>query len=163
MRNILEFIKRTVKKILRTIFLIEEPVEARTYHYQHKDFLVTYAENDFFKILIGAVNDKYYVFPQIQLSSIVDHKVPNGQSRQGALSKIQRKSVDYVLCEKEHLRPVLAIELDDKTHERADRAARDEFVGRVLEEAKVPLVRFHDYKTLSVTDVEQKIAEALEN
>ncbi len=162
MRSIFEFIKRTVLKILRAIFLVEKPTETSTYHYQQKEFLVTYVENDFFKVLVKAVGNKYYVFPQIHLSSIVDHKVPNGQSWQGALSKIQRKSVDYVLCEKEQLRAVLAIELDDKTHNRADRVARDEFVERVLGEAKVPLVIFRNYKTLSATDVEQKIVEALE-
>lgn len=161
MRKLFEFIKRTILKIFRVIFSVERSTETHTYHYQHKDFLVTYTENDFFKILVGVVGEKYYVFPQIHLSSIVDHKVPNGQSWKGALSKIDRKSVDYVLCEKDHLRPVLAIELDDKTHDRADRAARDEFVERVLEEAKVPLVRLRDYNILSEGDVRQKILEAL--
>lgn len=47
----------------------------------------------------------------------MDHKI-KGQNWQGALSHIDRKSVDIVLCDKNYIAPKLVIELDDKSHER---------------------------------------------
>ena len=49
--------------------------ENKPLSYKHKDFLMTHAEHNFFKKLELAVGDLYYIFPQIHLSSIVNHSV----------------------------------------------------------------------------------------
>jgi hypothetical protein len=65
-------------------------------------------------------------------------------SEPAARNRIDRKHVDFVICEARTMQPLLAIELDDASHERADRIARDAFVDRVFEVAGLPLlhVRF---------------------
>jgi hypothetical protein len=82
------------------------------YHYKRKDFIMTKAENEFFNTIVNAVGSSYYVFPQVHLSTILNHKV-KGQNWQHALHYINQKSVDYVICDKASRRPLLAIELDD--------------------------------------------------
>lgn len=47
--------------------------------------------------------------------------------------KICSKHVDFVLCN-QNMEVKLIIELDDKSHEREDRIARDKFVDKTLEE-----------------------------
>ena len=81
------------------------------------------------------------MFPQVHLSALLDHKV-KGQDWRIAFRHINGKSVDYVLCDKATLQPVYAIELDDYTHERRDRVARDSEVERMFKVANLPLVRF---------------------
>src|SRR5690348_1204283 len=76
------------------------------YHYRRKDFLMTKAENDFFNVLTQAVGSAYYVFPQVRLSSLLDHTV-KGQNWDHALHFINQRSVDYVLCDKQFRRPLL--------------------------------------------------------
>ena len=57
---------------------------------------------------------------------------------------MDRKSVDFVFCDKDYCRPLLAIELDDYSHNREDRKIRDAEVERILQQAQLPLLRFTD-------------------
>ena len=111
------------------------------YNYKRKDFLMSRAEHEFFDILVDITKDQYYVFPQIHLSTILDNKVV-GHNWKGAFRHIDEKSVDYVICDKAYIKPLLAIELDDRTHERENRKIRDGEVERILSDANLLLLRF---------------------
>jgi len=111
-----------------------------SYQYITKQSPMTMAESEFFFKLERIVSDRYFIFPQVHLSSIFDHRV-KGQEWKYAFSHINGKSVDYLLCDKETLMPTYAIELDDYTHERSDRRERDAEVERIFEYAKLPLIR----------------------
>lgn len=119
------------------------PVKAVSlnYHYTKRDLIMTPAETRFFKLLCHILDDEYYVFPQVHLSSLLEHKV-YGQNWWGAFHHINRKSVDYVICDKQNVRPLLAIELDDWSHSLDKRKERDEEVEKIFEAAKLPLIRF---------------------
>jgi len=118
---------------------------------------MTRTEADFFLKLERAVSERYYVFPQVHLSAILDHKA-KGQDWKYAFRHINGKSVDFVLCDRKTLRPFYAIELDDFTHNAADRKKRDSEVERIFKAANLPLVRFKN-KDLS----EEEIVVALMN
>lgn len=60
--------------------------------------------------------------------------------RTRAQNKINGKHVDFLLIQKSDGKPVLGIELDDKSHEEEDRAARDAFVDTVFASAKLPIL-----------------------
>lgn len=113
---------------------------SKKYSYESRKYLLTKSENDFFKILRSILGDQYYIFPQIHLPSLLNHKVV-GQNWEGALSHIDRKSVDYVICDKTYLSPLLVLEFDDPSHDRPEREERDREVERVLEEADIPILR----------------------
>ncbi len=117
------------------------------YRYRRKNYMMTRREHDFFVLLQKAYGADYYIFPQVRLASFVDHEV-KGQSWQGAFSVIARKSVDYVICEKGYIRPLVAIELDDSSHDTYDRQQRDGLVQSILDDAHMPLVRFRHETTI---------------
>lgn len=129
------------------------------YRYTRKDSLMTRAETEFFWKLNQVVQDRYFVFPQVHLSAVLDHHV-DGQEWKYAFRHINGKSVDYVLCDRTTLRPTYAIELDDYTHDKIDRKKRDAEVERIFEEAKFPLVRFKSYKDLSEQNIVNRLSEA---
>jgi hypothetical protein len=56
-------------------------------------------------------------------------------------NKIDRKHVDFLLCDPQTMHPLMGIELDDASHSRKSRQERDAFVDRVFEVAGLPLVR----------------------
>ncbi len=56
-------------------------------------------------------------------------------------NKINAKHIDFLLCDPGTLAPRLAIELDDSSHNRADRRARDEFLNSALTAAHLPFLR----------------------
>ena len=131
------------------------------YHYTAKNSLMSNAENDFFVKLERVVSERYYVFPQVHLSAILDHRV-KGQEWKYAFRHINGKSVDYVLCSRTTLKPTYAIELDDYTHDQKDRRERDDEVERIFEVANLPLVRFRN-KNLSDFEIAQALASANEH
>lgn len=126
------------------------------YHYKRKGFIMTKAENDFFDVINEAVGNSYYVFPQVHLSEFLDYKV-KGQNWDHALHYINQKSVDYLVCDKQYRQPLLAIELDDWSHESEARQQRDANVERMLREAELPLLRFKDVKNMMTTEVAARI------
>lgn len=65
----------------------------------------------------------------------------SGGGWQAAQNKIDRKHFDFVLIDAETTRPLLAIELDDRTHDRPDRRRRDGFVEAACDAAGLPLLR----------------------
>lgn len=124
---------------------------------------MTKTEEEFFFLLSDAVADRYYVFPQIHLSALLDHRV-SGQNPTYAFRHINQKSVDYVLCDKTTLRPVYAIELDDYTHRlHKDRFDRDMEVERIFAAANVLLVRFKSNVKFTREDIIAKLSSAYTN
>ncbi len=111
------------------------------YSYFAKELIMSRTEADFFEKLNLVTGDRYFVFPQVHLSALLDHRV-KGQDWSIAFRHINGKSVDFVLCDKLTLQPAYAIELDDFTHDRRDRVERDLEVERIFEGARLPLVRF---------------------
>lgn len=114
--------------------------KSKQYKYKRKDFFMSRAEHECYDALIVAVGEKYRIFPQVHLSSILDNKIV-GQNWNGAFRHINQKSVDFVLCDKEYISPKLVIELDDKTHERQNRKDRDSEVERILTDVGLPFLR----------------------
>lgn len=135
--------------------------EKPKYQYKRRQFFLTRAEHECYDTLVTAVGNEYHIFAQVHLPTLLDNKIV-GQDWRAALAHINRKSVDFVLCDKAYLSPKLAIELDDKTHERPDRQERDKEVERILENAGIPLLRLENHGAFNLIDFTQKIKVALE-
>ena len=129
------------------------------YNYSAKNLLMTRTEAEFFIKLDQVVKGRYYVFPQVHLSALLDHQI-KGQDWRYAFRHINGKSVDFVLCDRVTLRPTYAIELDDLTHEQADRRKRDIEVERIFKEANLPIVRFKN-KEVSESEIIQALSNAM--
>lgn len=107
--------------------------------YIKKNYLLTEAEHRFFIALQKAINGQYYIFPQIHLANLL--YIPKGtRNWQSYFNRIIQKSVDFVICEKEYLSPVLAIELNDSSHNLPNRIERDRFVETALQEGGLPIL-----------------------
>lgn len=147
-----------LKIYLPEIFLEEE--KKSVYNYKRKDFLMSRAEHEFFDILVGIVGNQYYIFPQIHLSTILDNKVV-GQNWRGAFRHIDEKSVDFVICDKAYIKPLLAIELDDRTHDQDKRKERDSEVERILNKAGLPLLRFGNHGHFDKEEIKKIVLEKI--
>lgn len=109
------------------------------YTYIKKERIITQHELAFYQALHEAVSG-CIIIPQAHLSMFLNHKI-HGQNWSRAFSRINGKSVDFLICTND-MRPLLAIELDDTTHNRPDRQQRDAFVNTVITTAHIPLLRF---------------------
>jgi len=129
------------------------------YTYTKKPQLMTGHELGFFKLLEEVAGERYYIFPQVHLSALFSHEV-KGQNWRAAFRHINGRSVDYVLCDKITLSPVYAIELDDASHDVADRQSRDQDVERIFQAANLPLIRFRGYQNLTLEAIAERFYEA---
>lgn len=104
--------------------------------YRLRDDFLSAAEFSFFKVLAGAVASRAVVCPKVNLADLFYVTRPN--ENQAFRNKIDRKHVDFVLCDPKTMRPICGVELDDSSHGRRDRQERD---NQVFEVAGLPLVR----------------------
>jgi rRNA maturation endonuclease Nob1 len=107
--------------------------------YRLRDDFLSPAEANLLRVLREVAGDWALICPKVRLADLV--YTPRQEDRQAALNRISRKHLDFVLCDAGTLRPALAIELDDRSHERTDRRERDVFVDQVLADVGLPLVR----------------------
>ncbi|MBD5093028.1 MAG: DUF2726 domain-containing protein [Subdoligranulum sp.] len=113
--------------------------------YKSKTYFFTKNELYFYRKLLESTKEMdVTIFSKVRLADIIE---PNVSSNywQAAFQKIMAKHVDFLICDSKVIRPLLVIELDDSSHQRADRVARDAFVDGALGCAHVPIL--HCYGT----------------
>lgn len=76
-------------------------------------------------------------------------------------SLIDRKDVDFLLCDPTTMKPRCGIELDDSSHARRDRQERDGFVDAVFQVAGLPLVRFPAQASYDANAIAAELARHL--
>ncbi len=109
--------------------------------YEKKPYLFdANSEFNLYKILVELYGDKYYIFPQINYSHLIQPKKSNFQEERRYRSKIDRKSADFVFCEKDKIIPKLIIELDGYVHNFKSKQARDQFIDEITGIADLPIL-----------------------
>ncbi len=94
----------------------------------------------------------FYVCPQVRLADMLRIGGADRMSRMAALGKVASKSVDFAVVELASGDVVLVVELDDRTHDQAERRERDAFVNAVLEYSGIPIRRFRPETPIHVRD-----------
>ncbi|MFT3685880.1 MAG: DUF2726 domain-containing protein [Phycisphaerales bacterium] len=124
--------------------------------YRLCDRLLSDAELKFHTALTAAMpilcqranrQDAPLLFAKVRLGDVLTpdrNKTPERSGSDGwqaARNKIDRKHVDFLLCNPATTKPVLVIELDDKSHQRPDRQERDKFLNDACKTAGLPIWR----------------------
>lgn len=128
----------------------EKPTARPEYPYFVRDHFLSPAEHSFFLVLKSVVADSALISIKVGLGDLFYVKSTDASKHRIYTNKIDRKHVDFLLCDPKTAQPIAGIELDDKSHQRSDRQARDEFVENVFQAARLPLVRVpvkHSYST----------------
>ena len=150
-----------VVAVLATVAFIEQSKKtikrkAVELPYTKKPYLMTNAEREFFFVLQQAVGEKYYIVPQVQLSNLV--QVERAEKwKYEYTNRIHLKSVDFVLFDPKYFTPQIVIELDDSSHERANRHERDGFVDSVLTTAKIKIVHIKTAYNYDLSEIISKL------
>ena len=128
--------------------------------YRKRDDFLSAAEFSFYRVLVAAVGNRAVVCPKVNLGDVF--YVARRNENQSYRNKIDRKHVDFLICEPNTMRPCLGIELDDASHRRQDRQQRDEFVNRVFEAAGLPLLREPVRTSYNANELRSRVAPHLE-
>lgn len=119
----------------------------------------------FFRTLVDILDD-YYVFPQIHLGSITTPKVRRSESHgwkfwRYARTSADRRSVDFVICNKLNLQQLFVIELDGVEHRKKDHIKRDQELNRILDESDIVLLRIENSEIDDIDSLKEKIHTVL--
>jgi len=132
--------------------------------YRQRDDFLSAAELSFYRVLTLAFDGSYLVCPKVNLADLFF--VSGSRKKQSYKNKIDRKHVDFLLCDPTLMKPVLGVELNDESHGRRDRQDRDQFVDQVFEVAGLPLLHVRaaaGYSPQNIADlVRQAVAEHAE-
>ena len=128
------------------------------YPYRRRSGLFTPTEKSFLSVLDHAVGTTHRVFGKVRLADIIDvrHVKSRGAWRT-AFNRISSKHIDFLVCDRDALRIVAAIELDDASHDAPARQSRDRFVEHALAAAGVELVRVPVASTYDLSSLRQRI------
>ena len=135
-------------------------IDPAKHSYSLNPKLLSPAERSFYGVLILAVPDSMSVFIKIRVADIL--KPTKGQNRsnwQRAFNRISSKHFDFVLCRKDDLSIVCAVELNDKSHNKPKRKKRDQFLRAASKSAELPLVEVEAKRNYSVSELRDLLAK----
>lgn len=127
--------------------------------YRIRDDFLSNAELSFYQALILAVPENLIVCPKVNLGDLFH--VSTNEQRTKYWNQINRKHVDFLVCDRQSMKPVLGVELDDSSHQRADRIKRDDFVDRVFAAACLPLLRQVAQKGYQIDRLRDELTQCL--
>ena len=129
--------------------------------YRKKDYLLSIAERKFYDILRPiAEKNNYLLFAKVRLEDLL--WIPSGvEDRWSLRGRIKSRHIDFVLCDKQNIKPLLAIELDDSSHDSSDRMKRDDFIDDVFHDAGLPILHQRAKRFYNVDELSQKINDQI--
>lgn len=133
---------------------VDEPLP-----YAKRDDFLSAAEISFFHVLQTILSDELYLLTKVNLADLFFVKRPH--ENKGARGRISQKHVDFVICNKQTMEPLCAVELDDRSHEKESRKQRDAFVDRVFGAAELPILHIPAAKGYVTHEIQALISELL--
>jgi hypothetical protein len=138
---------------------IEKPREK--WPFIKKNSLLTKTEGRFYSVLKEILQNDYLLFSKVKIGDDILYLPDYSYQREANRNRVKSRHVDFLVCDN-YTRPLLAIELDDYTHNWSSRVERDNFIDEVFEDAGLPILHVpvsHDYDKVDLLNmIKAKIA-----
>ena len=127
--------------------------------YRKKERVMNESEQALFINLQKTLSDWYIVLSKVRIEDFVE--VTHGVGGYGARGRIKSRHVDFLICERTTTKPLLAVELDGKSHQEENRQERDRFVDELYKTIGLPIR--HIPVGSNFSECAQAINETLKN
>ncbi len=110
--------------------------------YKKKEKIMNESEQALFISLRKALGDEYVVLSKVRIEDFVEvskKNVSDYNNRWSLRGRIKSRHVDFLICDLTNTKPLLAIELDGKSHNDAQRQSRDQFVDELYKAIDLPI------------------------
>ncbi len=125
-----------------------------------RDHFLSPEQATYFKMILSAVGDTFAVCPRVYLADIIS--VPQDEADH-FMEKLNGIQIDFLMCDKDTLQPLVAVVLSGETDITDDWRDREYFLDDVFEAAKLPLVRLFIGNPCSSGDLRECLLEAAES
>lgn len=131
---------------------------ASLFPFESAGSLFSPAERSFLGVLEQSVGAELRVLGKVRLADLIQPAAGLAAGDRGAaFNRISRKHVDFVLCCPRTLAVVAVVELDDRSHQRADRRERDALVDGALSAAGITVLHVPCRQGYNVTELRESI------
>lgn len=137
--------RRVIREILDRYFLRES--------------VLTKAELNFYRVLKEVVGEKFAILVKVRLADLFSTR--GGEGFYNAFNKISAKHVDFLLADPQDFSPVMAIELDDRSHQKQSRKERDDFVDQIFEKTGLLLLRVKTANKYDPEEIRDRVVNGL--
>ena len=128
--------------ILVAIAAIKLNDQGLSFPFKRKTNLFSPVERSFLQLIEQAVGDKYRVVCRVRLTDIISLRQNTAKKTgQTAIARATGRQLDFVLCDKEDMSPVVAIDLVHNLGKEGYKSQRDWFVSGALDAARIPHLR----------------------
>jgi len=129
--------------------------------YRRADYLLTQAERVFYDVLCRVVDaQRHRAFCKVRLGDLL--WVPKGaDKRLSYRNRVRTRHVDFVVCSTDALRPLLVIELDDRSHGPSEQEEPDSFFHRALAAAGLPILHVAARAKFDAAEIAAEIRRAM--
>lgn len=141
----------------------EIDIQGNKFPYAQRDDFLSVSEFSFYKILDQVIDKRYIVCPKVGLQDVFFVTERDRSKHATYLNKINRKHVDFLICDRETMRPIFGIELDDSSHQRQDRMDRDDFVNELFKSAGLHLIRINNKKTYTISEITEMLKKPIDS
>ena len=94
-----------------------------------KSSILTERELKFYNQIKKFIPEEYVIAPKVGMKDFIEIKSKKDFMKH--FGHISQKHIDFLICNKERMHPVLGIELDDLSHKQTSRAERDKMVNEI--------------------------------
>ena len=129
--------------------------------YRLREHFLSPAEQTFYLALSDILRDQLVreilsICPKVAVADLITVSRPNENIHQ--LSKLHRKTIDFLLIQRQSLKPMLAIELD---YPKQAHHSSDKFLEEVFISAELPFIRITVKEQYDKTVLAYQIRDAL--
>lgn len=135
---------------------------AKTNYTRKENFWGSDIEKHIYKQMLDIGQEHLTILPHVSLGEIFKPTPCDEQNKKGREKYINLFHVDFLICEKESLTPLIGIEFDGKYHKHKEQQLRDAFKNELFRVQEIPLLRF-DYEEYKQGIIIEKIKEMLCN
>lgn len=128
--------------ILVAIAAIKLNDQGVSFPFKRRTQLFTPVEHSFLELIESAVGHQYRVMCRVKLSDILMLRQRTDKKQgEAALSRASGRHLDFVLCSRDDMSPVVAIDLVHNNGKDGYKTQRDWFVSGALDASRIPHLR----------------------
>ena len=134
-----------------------------SFPFKRKTTLFTQVERSFLELIEQAVGHQYRIVCRVKITDIISlRQNTDKKTGQTAMMRAAGRHLDFVLCNKKDMTPVVAIDLVHNTGKAGYKSQRDWFISGALDAARIPHLRIKvksGYTPKDISDcIEAKLA-----
>ena len=148
--------------IIVAIGAIKLNEQGLSFPFKRKTTLFTQVERSFLELIDQGVGHQYRIICRVKLTDIISlRNTTDKKTGQTALMRASGKQLDFVLCDKKDMTPVVAIDLVHNNGKAGYKSQRDWFVSGALDAARIPHLRIKVKSGYTPADIRECIESKL--